>query len=123
MVGGRCKLATDLEPMSVQKDLGAQKRLRMDEMEKEKEKEERRERRQQRMLDAFLREHHFDDVNAMRITNGWFGRSFQRPLHKAAQLNHVPVIMMLLRRGADPMSLDSKGKTAYSCSAESLLTL
>jgi len=62
------------------------------------------------LVDAFLQEHHFNSVSATR-------RNMLRttcPLHRAAELGNSQVVRALLEVRADPLQLNSSGKTAYA---------
>ncbi|CAK9000523.1 unnamed protein product [Durusdinium trenchii] len=126
-VGGRCKLTSDLEPISLLKGdivvaetYKRMKQQRKQHMEEARELQKRKKRAKERqLLTDFLEKHGFDssDVNA---TGGskktkCFGLipSFQRPLHQACKEKNVEVIFLLLQYGADPMCKDSRGYTAY----------
>ncbi|CAK9113495.1 unnamed protein product [Durusdinium trenchii] len=98
------------------------KRMKQERMQASEEKERKKrsewQKEQQQKLLEFLKKHHFNtkDVNGVgEVKKRFFGMmsSYQRPLHKAAKEKNVEIILLLLQYGADPMSKDSKGKTAY----------
>ena len=98
------------------------KRMKQKKMRAAQERQRRRQQeaqqKQKEKLKNFLEKHDFDpsDANApgMQKTS-CFGliRFQQRPLHKAIENDETEVISLLILYGADPMSKDSKGKTAY----------
>eukprot|EP00913_Durusdinium_trenchii_P023512 g22089.t1 len=123
---GRVWLASEFEPISLLKGdivvAETYKRMKQERMQASEEKERKKrsewQKEQQQKLLEFLKKHHFNtkDVNGVgEVKKRFFGMmsSYQRPLHKAAKEKNVEIILLLLQYGADPMSKDSKGKTAY----------
>ena len=124
-IGGRWKLR-DFEPVSLLKGeiLAAEtwKRKKQEQLRADRERESRkraeRQSRQRQKLMNFLEKHNFDssDVNAIgEEKRQCFALMtfYERPLHKAIKDNDVETTLLLVQYGADPMSKDSKGKTAY----------
>lgn len=127
-MGGRCKLASDLQPVSLlQGDIvvaARQKHMKREAEERERLKVEQKQRKR---VCAFLTRHAFQaqpgwslsfgqDPNATKITRTscmGFAQN-HRPLHKAAMDNDMDMIRLLMKFGADPVCKDSKGKTVYS---------
>merc|ERR1712014_240652 len=62
-----------------------------------------------KMVDAYLREKNYADVNALR-KSGMF--KSKRPLHSAIKDNNAEMVRCLLQANADPSLTDSAGKTA-----------
>ncbi|CAL1164105.1 unnamed protein product [Cladocopium goreaui] len=118
-VGGRCKLAADLEPISLLKGDAVQLNKAIQEQRKREEERTRLRRaaRLRKKVVEYLTRYDFDpqDVNAgawcATSCFGW--KSYVLPLHKAVEENRTDMILVLLEFGADPMLRDGKGRNAY----------
>eukprot|EP00434_Breviolum_minutum_P012480 symbB.v1.2.010995.t1/scaffold687.1/size172701/1 len=53
------------------------------------------------------------DVDCPKITCLGLARTY--PLHKAAKLDRLDMVLLLLQFGADPFQCDSRGRTAFDC--------
>ena len=134
-MGGRCKLAIELQPVSLlQGDIIVAERYKRMKREAEERERLKVQQKQRKRVCSFLRRHDFQaqpglfkhsrcvvifrqDPNATKITRtSCLGfAQYHRPLHKAALDNDMDMVRLLLRFGADPECKDSKGKTVYSC--------
>ena len=116
---GRYKLM-ESEPISLLIVAETYRRMKLDKMHKAEERQRKKsgDLKRQEVRDI-LKTHGSDplDVNAFKEKKTiWFGfgrRSVQMPLHKAAKDQNVDMISLLLQFGANPLSKDSSGKSAF----------
>ena len=115
--GGRCKLIA--EPISLSaSDIVAAEFFKKQRLQREAAEERRRQaihEKKRRHLKSFLKQHGFDamDVDCPKITCLGLARTY--PLHKAAKLDRLDMVLLLLQFGADPFQCDSRGRTAFDC--------
>ncbi|CAK9096094.1 Ankyrin-2 (ANK-2) (Ankyrin-B) (Brain ankyrin) [Durusdinium trenchii] len=75
--------------------------------------------RERMYLKGFLRKHRFKDAQTARSGGGcFFPRESLYPIHLAAQLGDLNLVVLLLASGADPDVETSKGRTAVMLAEE-----
>jgi hypothetical protein len=75
---------------------------------------EKKKAREDAIVDEFLKEHGFKDVNEMiKIPSGFMRSRKCSALHLAVELNDPDVVSLLVQRGADIRAKNGKGKIPF----------